>query len=167
MRRVLIVGSPGAGKSTLAKTLAAQTGLPLTHLDDLSWEPGWVRVERSVWHARLAEATAQDRWILDGNILTTLLRVAYRADTVVYLRSPRGLCLWRVFQRAALGQFSHGERWQGWPTRELLRSVWQFPAQADWQLAQLRTVPGLRLAVLRNDAETAAFLEGNWATLHP
>ena len=170
MKRVLIVGSPGAGKSTFAKKLAARTGLPLTHLDDLSWEPGWVRVERSVWHARLAEATAQDRWILDGNILTTLLRVAYRADTVVYLLPPRWLCLWRIYQRAAIGQFPHGERWQGWPTRELLRSVWQFPAQADWQLAQLRTVPGLRLVVLRSDAEARAFLArlpGGWATLHP
>ena len=132
MKRVLIVGSPGAGKSTFAKKLAARTGLPLTHLDELSWEPGWVRVERSVWHARLGTATAQDRWILDGNILTTLLRVASRADTVLYLRPPRLLCLWRVFQRAALGQFPHGARRQGWPTRDLLRSVWQFPPQADW-----------------------------------
>lgn len=41
MKRVLIVGSPGAGKSTLAKKLAARTGLPLTHLDDLYWNAGW------------------------------------------------------------------------------------------------------------------------------
>lgn len=158
MKRVLIVGSPGAGKSTLAKELAARTGLPLTHLDELSWEPGWVRVERTVWHARLHAAMSRERWILDGNILTTLLRVAYRADTVVYLLPPRPLCLWRVFQRAALGQFPHGERRQGWPTRDLVKSVWNFPAQAAWQLAQLRTVPGLRLVVLRNDAEVRAFL---------
>ena len=130
MRRVLIVGRPGAGKSTLAKRLARRTGLPLTHLDELSWEPGWVRVERAVWHARLFAAAEEERWILDGNILTTLLRVASRADTVIYLLPPRPLCLWRVFQRAALGQFPHGERRQGWPTRELLQSVWNFPAYA-------------------------------------
>lgn len=101
---------------------------------------------------------SRESWILDGNILTTLLRVAYRADTVIYLRLPRPLCLWRVFRRAALGQFQHGERRQGWPTPDLAKSVWNFPAQAEWQLAQLRTVPGLRLVVLRNDAEVRAFL---------
>lgn len=158
MKRVLIVGSPGAGKSTLARKLAARTGLPLTHLDDLSWHPGWVRVERAVWYARLDAALRADDWILDGNILTTLLRAAYCADTVIYVLPPRPLCLWRVFQRAALGQFPHGAKRQGWPTRELLRSVWQFPEQAAWQLAQLRTVPGLRLVVLRSDAEISAFL---------
>ena len=158
MKRVLIVGSPGAGKSTLAKRLAAQTGLPLTHLDELSWDPGWVRVERAVWHARLDAAIREDAWILDGNILTTLLRVAYRADTVIYLWPPRRLCLWRVFQRAALGQFPHGARWQGWPTRDLLRSLSHFPRQARWQLAQLRTVPGLATFLLSNDAEVSAWL---------
>lgn len=53
MQRVLIVGSPGAGKSTLAKKLAARTGLPLIHLDDLYWNPGWVKVEPVVWQQRL------------------------------------------------------------------------------------------------------------------
>lgn len=158
MKRVLIVGSPGAGKSTLAKQLAARTGLPLTHLDELSWDSGWVRVERTVWHARLEAATREDAWILDGNILTTLLQVAYRADAVIYLWPPRPLCLWRVFQRAALRQFPHGARWQGWPTGELLRSIWRFPRQAEWQLAQLRTVPGQRTVLLSNDAEVRAWL---------
>ncbi|MHA0035162.1 hypothetical protein [Deinococcus sp. PESE-13] len=44
MQRLLMVGTPGAGQSTLAKKLAERTGLPLTHLDELSWDPGWVRL---------------------------------------------------------------------------------------------------------------------------
>lgn len=89
MRRVLIVGSPGAGKSTFARRLAARTGLPLTHLDELSWHPGWGRVERRHWLAHLSGALAGEAWITDSNSSSTLLRRSYCLDPVVFLNLPR------------------------------------------------------------------------------
>ena len=159
MQRVLIVGSPGAGKSTLAKELAARTGLPLTHLDELYWDRGWTKVERPLWLARLSGALAGERWIVDGNFASSLVRRAYRADTVVFLRVPRALYLWRAFWRGGLGRHPHGECRPHWPPRELLLDIWRFPAQAEWQLAQLRTVPGVRLVVLETPGQVRAFLE--------
>ena len=159
MRRVLIVGSPGAGKSTLAQKLAARTGLPLIHLDDLYWNPGWVKVEAAVWQQRLAEALAQERWILDGNFSTTLRERALHADQVVFLRPPRLLCLWRAFWRERLNLRPHA-RHDGakWPSRALLQDIWQFPPQAQRQWEELARLPHLKVTVLRSDAEIRAWL---------
>lgn len=99
MQRVLVIGSPGAGKSTLSRSLAARTGLPLYHLDKLFWRPGWVERDRDEGCAELAEVLAGDRWIIDGNYGSNLpLRIA-RADTVVWLDYPTWLCLGRVLKR--------------------------------------------------------------------
>ncbi|MDB5045177.1 MAG: topology modulation protein FlaR [Deinococcus sp.] len=159
MNRVLIVGSPGAGKSTLAKKLAARTGLPLIHLDELYWNPGWVKVESAVWQQRLAEALAAERWIVDGNFSTTLRERAFRADLVVFLRPPRLLCLWRAFWRERLNLRPHA-RHDGakWPSRALLLDIWHFPPQAQRQRQELAQVPHLKVVVLRSDAEIRAWL---------
>jgi adenylate kinase family enzyme len=99
MQRILVIGSPGAGKSTLSHVLAARTGLPLFHLDKLFWRPGWVERDRDEGRAELAEVLAGERWIVDGNYGSTLpMRIA-RADTVVWLDYPTWLCVGRVFRR--------------------------------------------------------------------
>ncbi len=99
MQRVLVIGSPGAGKSTLAHALAARTGLPLYHLDRMFWLPGWVERDREEGRAELAGVLAGDRWIIDGNYGSTMPMRAARADTVVWLDYPTSLCLGRVFKR--------------------------------------------------------------------
>lgn len=99
MQRILVIGSPGAGKSTLSHGLARRTGLPLHHLDRMFWLPGWIERDREEGRAILAEVLAQDRWIIDGNYGSTMpLRVA-RADTVVWLDYPTPLCLGRALKR--------------------------------------------------------------------
>lgn len=99
MQRILVIGSPGAGKSTLAHALAARTGLPLYHLDKLFWLPGWVERDRDEGRAELAGVLAQNRWIIDGNYGSTMPMRLERADGVVWLDYPTHLCLGRVFKR--------------------------------------------------------------------
>ena len=99
MRRVLVIGSPGAGQSTLSHALARRAGLPLHHLDRMFWLPGWVERDRDEGRAELANVLAQDCWIIDGNYGSTLpLRIAC-ADTVVWLDYPTALCLGRALRR--------------------------------------------------------------------
>jgi adenylate kinase family enzyme len=99
MQRVLVIGSPGAGKSTLATKLAALTGLPLHHLDQLHWNPGWVESTAAEFDERLAALTATPRWIIDGNYGRTLAPRLARADTVIDLDFPALLCIARALGR--------------------------------------------------------------------
>jgi adenylate kinase family enzyme len=100
VQRVLIIGSPGAGKSTLAAEVARLTGLPLIHLDRLHWKPGWVESGKEEFDSKLREAIARPRWVIDGNYGRTLPLRLTRADTVVDLDLPRWQCVLGVFRRA-------------------------------------------------------------------
>ena len=104
MKRVLVLGSPGAGKSTLAAQLATRTGLPLIHLDQQYWQAGWVEPDKESWRARVAEIAARDEWIIDGNYGGTLAVRLARADTVILLDFPTHLCLLRVLRRSVTGR---------------------------------------------------------------
>ncbi|MBN8500893.1 MAG: topology modulation protein [Sphingomonadales bacterium] len=99
MQRVLVIGSPGAGKSTLSHELAARTGLPLFHLDRIHWLPGWQERDRDEALGMVKQVLAQARWIIDGNYGSTLPVRIKRADTVIWLDYPTWLCLGRVFKR--------------------------------------------------------------------
>jgi adenylate kinase family enzyme len=67
VQRVAVVGSGGSGKSTLADRLGELTGLPVTHLDRLYWQPGWVATDDDRWRQLQAGLVAGERWIVDGN----------------------------------------------------------------------------------------------------
>ncbi|MEO7814392.1 MAG: AAA family ATPase [Sphingomicrobium sp.] len=101
MRRVLVIGPCGAGKSTLARTLARQLDLPLFHIDQLNWKSGWIEGTKAELRDKLRAIVATERWLIDGNYGGTLDERLPRADTIVYLDYPIGLCLWRLGRRIA------------------------------------------------------------------
>lgn len=99
MKKVIVIGPGGAGKSTFAKALAARTGLPAVHLDSLFWRSGWVPTAPPDWIAAVRRELTRESWIMDGNYGGTLdLRLA-ECDTVVLLDLPPWLCIWRVGRR--------------------------------------------------------------------
>jgi adenylate kinase family enzyme len=99
VERVLIIGPCGSGKSTLARELAPRMGLPLVHMDQLGWQAGWIETDKAELKARLAEAVAGERWLIEGNYGSMLGPRLERADTVIYLDFPVRLCLWRLTKR--------------------------------------------------------------------
>ena len=159
MKRILVIGSPGAGKSTFSKQLAAKTGLPLIHLDDVYWKPGWVRPPKADWVQQVAQLIAADTWILDGNYTSTLKRRAALADEVIVLRYPRLLCLYRAITRAVFNRRPDRKDLGREPLdREFLSFIWQFPKLTQQQLAQLRSFPHLSVVELRSDAAARRYL---------
>jgi adenylate kinase family enzyme len=110
MKRIVILGPAGGGKSTLARSVGERLGAPVVHLDALYWEPGWKALPIETFRSRLTEAISGDTWITDGNyaIHTFDLRMR-RADLVIWVERPRLHCIWRVFRRAISGYFRTDE----------------------------------------------------------
>ena|ERR1044072_1581350 len=99
MKRILIIGSGGSGKTTLAERLGEKTGIKVIHLDTLYWKPNWVRTDNDDWDRTVKELIAGDEWIMDGNYSRTMKLRMPAADTVIFLDLPRAICLWRMFKR--------------------------------------------------------------------
>ncbi len=93
MEKVLIIGCPGAGKSTFARKLRDGTGLPLHYLDMLWHRPDRTNLSPEEFDARLAGILEGERWIIDGNYLRTLETRLRRCDTVFLLDLPVETCL--------------------------------------------------------------------------
>jgi adenylate kinase family enzyme len=85
---VNVVGTSCAGKSTLAREVARRLGSPYVELDSLHWEPNWTSAAPDVLRARVREAVAAERWVVDGNYSAVRDLVWARATVVVWLNLP-------------------------------------------------------------------------------
>jgi adenylate kinase family enzyme len=176
MRRVLVLGSGGAGKTTFARELAARTGLPLVHLDRLYWRPGWTPSPIEEWEPVVREVTAGEAWVMDGNYGGTLELRLEAADTAVFLDTPRLTCLRRVLARGlrdrgrTRSDMGPGCPERLWPDLEFVRWVWGYPRDVRPRvLARLGEFErrGGRVAILRTPGEAAAFLDTATAAAGP
>ena len=148
-----MIGSGGAGKSVFSRALAAQTGLPVIHLDVEYWGPGWQPMQpEERWEARVRELVARERWILDGNFGGTMdIRLA-EADTVVFLDIPRLVCLTAAIWRSI--QYRNRERPDMTPGNKerfdpaFLRWIWGYPqTRRPGILRQLDALPSTTTVV--------------------
>lgn len=99
MKKVIIVGCPGSGKSTFARALHELTHLPVVHLDLLFWNADKTSVTREVFVQRLEKAMGQEEWIIDGNFSFTMEKRMAACDTVFFLDYPVEVCLSGVRER--------------------------------------------------------------------
>jgi hypothetical protein len=102
VKRVVILGRGGAGKSTLARQLGAVTGLPVTELDTLFWQAGLTATDPGRWQARQAELVQRDAWILDGDLGpydSALDARLAAANTIIVLNFSLLRCAWRTMLR--------------------------------------------------------------------
>lgn len=167
MRRVVILGPVGAGKSTLAARIAARTQLPIVYLDRLFWRSGWTPAPREEASRDLAEAVRGDSWILDGNFLAETdggwdARFD-RADTVIFLDLSRRVCLWRVLNRVVR------ERRRSRPDLpagcseglglSVLRWIWSYPSDERPRVLAIldRLGEGVAVHHLRSRSEVERF----------
>ncbi len=99
MQRVLVIGCPGAGKSTFARKLSAKTGLPLYYLDMIWHRQDRTTVSREEFDSKLEEIMGGESWIIDGNYLRTLPVRLVKADTVFFFDIPVEICLSGAVER--------------------------------------------------------------------
>lgn len=165
MRRILIVGNSGGGKSTLARKLGAKLDLPVIHLDVLFWKPGWVESDRPSFRAAVAEALAGDAWVCDGQFTSSFDLRMPLADTIVWIDQPRALCLLRAIWRAVTyrngGRPDMAEGCRETIDFAFYRYIWTFDREKRPELeAAVRTHGAhARLVRLTSDSAIAEFLE--------
>ena len=99
MKKVMVIGCPGAGKSTFARKLQELTGLPLYYLDMIWHKPDRTNISREEFDRRIHEIVSQDAWIIDGNYNRTLELRMRECDTVFFLDYPLEVCLEGVRSR--------------------------------------------------------------------
>jgi adenylate kinase family enzyme len=99
MKKIIVIGCPGGGKSTFSRKLHNITGIPLHHLDMLFWNSDKTTVEKDVFLERLTAVLKEDEWIIDGNFQSSLEMRLAACDTVFFLDYPTELCLEGIRER--------------------------------------------------------------------
>ncbi|MDL4840391.1 DNA topology modulation protein [Aquibacillus rhizosphaerae] len=99
MKRIMIIGSGGSGKSTLSKQLGRVLSIPVHHLDAYFWKPGWQAVSREEISAIQQQIFEKDTWIIDGNYSATMDKRIEAADTVIFLNYSTARCLYGIVKR--------------------------------------------------------------------
>ena len=99
MKKVIVIGCPGSGKSTFSKALHDATGIPLYHLDMMYWNADRTIVDKAVFKERLADALQQETWIIDGNYGSTMEMRLQACDTVIFLDYSLEVCMEGVRSR--------------------------------------------------------------------
>ncbi len=113
LRRIVVVGTSGSGKTTMAARLAEGLGLPHVELDAIHWGPGWTPLAVEEFRERTAEALAGEAWSTDGNYSGVRDIVWSRADTLVWLDYALPVVLWRVVKRTIRRVARREELWSG------------------------------------------------------
>jgi len=149
MRRVIVLGRGGAGKSTLARQLGEITGLPVIELDKLFWRPGLLPMPRDEWIHLQQKLVREETWIMDGDLgsydaLEERLQIA---DTIVVLDFPLLRCAWRTFRRSR-------ERLDYW--RWVL--LWRHRSRPALLRAIALYAPTARLHILRGPSTVRRFI---------
>lgn len=99
MKRILIIGSNGAGKSTFSFALAEKLNLPLIHIDQIYWHGNWEVTPPEDFQERLLQEVQKDEWIIEGNNVRSLDQRLRYADTVFWFEFPPLLCTKDIIRR--------------------------------------------------------------------
>ena len=163
MKRVIVIGSGGAGKSTLARALGQRLGLPVVHLDAQFWQAGWKERQREDWLEWQRKALLEPCWIMDGNFGGTLEVRLAAADTVIFLDLPRALCIARVVWRwLRYWGRTRPDMAADCPEKldlKFLRWIWNYPRNNRPSiLEKLARLEGRRVVRLRSPAAVLGFL---------
>ena len=99
MKKIAIIGPPGAGKTTLARNLGSLLKMKVFHLDRFFWELGWKGKPREERLEILERLVQEKQWIIEGTYLDSSEPRLNAADTIIFLNTSLLLCLWRIMQR--------------------------------------------------------------------
>lgn len=157
MQRIIIMGSPGSGKTHVAKELGERLDISVIYLDKLWRGREGSHISKEEFDTRMEKALALDSWIMDGDFSRTMEARLKKCDTIVYLNLPRRVCLWNLCKRAhAARKDPNGEKL----TKEKIQYVWNYRKQNrirnDIWIAKTKHA---QVVNLRSNRQVRVFLE--------
>ena len=164
MKRVIVIGSGGAVKSTFARRLGEVTRLPVIHLDSHFWRPNWEPTPKDEWKAKVEELIKGETWIIDGNFGSTRELRMQAADTIIMLDLPRRVCMYRAIKRAILyygkKRPDMGEGCTEKIDLEFLLWIWNYPKQGKLRaFEEFERQTNKRLITLKDSRDIESFLK--------
>ena len=165
MKRILVLGSSGAGKSTFAQELGERLSIETIHLDSHYWQPNWTSTPPEEWEQKVKGLLERPSWVMDGNYRASLpLRLQY-ADTVIFLDRSRVRCLLRCVGR--LLKYRGRNRPELPPgcnekiDWEFLQWIWNYPRDVRPGIMEtLAKLSDKKVIILRTDREIGEYLAG-------
>ena len=101
-KKIIIIGSPGSGKSCLARKLNELTGIPLHHMDNLYWRADRTHITRPELMEAVEAIMKTPEWIIDGNYIGTMGQRMQGAETIIYLDIPEEVCVEGIKSRVGM-----------------------------------------------------------------
>lgn len=165
MRRIILIGSGGAGKSTLARKLGDKLKLDVYHLDSLFWKQNWVGVPRDEQIRVQNELVQKEEWIIDGNYGGTMDIRLNAADTIIFLDLPRTTCVYRAFKRMWQHRGkTRPDMGEGCVERldfDFLKWIWNYPKTKRPEILKRldRLSTNKKVIILRSPKEVKQFID--------
>jgi len=163
MKKIVVIGSGGSGKSTFSRRLGEILNIEVIHLDKLFWRPNWERTPDDEWVEIVRRESSKESWIMDGNFGGTREIRFQAADTIVFLDLPRWLCTYRILKRTLF--YRKGKRpdmADGCHERfdpEFILWVWNYPSSGRVRVLQdLERQTERQIFILRTSKEVEGFL---------
>ena len=160
MKKVIVIGCPGSGKSVFSRTLHDITGLPLYHLDMINWHEDKTTLSREELIEKINEIGATDEWIMDGNYGGTMELRMSLCVTIVFLDFPTDVCLEGIMARR--GTQRPDMPWQDSDNLEpeFIDSVKNYYSQnRPAVLERIKKFPGKKSLVFKSRQEADDFLK--------
>lgn len=163
-RRIMIIGSPGSGKSTFARKLADISGIPLIHLDKEFWNYGWVETSKEEWVKKQVRLVEGEKWIIDGNYGGTMDLRVEKADTIICFQLNRIVCILSYLKRVITNiNKVRPDMPEGCEEKfdfEFMKYIWNFPeASGKRNIEKLMAVKGKKIIVFKNRGEVNRYIK--------
>ncbi len=161
MKRIVVIGSGGAGKSTFSTLLGKELSLPVHHLDQLYWKTNWVKTPQDDWLNIQRSLCESEHWIIDGNYQSTLDIRFEACDTVIFLDVNRYTCIYRALKRTFLSS-ERLDLAEGCNERfdiEFIKFLWEYPKNSKPVIMdKLNTLTSKKRVIIAKSGDEALHL---------